>query len=156
MATKNLLGAGAVLHVGESLVSPDGKSKAILQEDGNFVVYKDGKDIFATHTYKGSKQSSVPELVRLFFNTFYDEMFVFDDFFLLSLTEHRRNFKQKIFFFLSLQAGHTLIPQEDGNLVIYASPEHGNRPIWATNTVGKNTGRVTLALGDEGLLVLVD
>lgn len=37
--------------------------------------------------------------------------------------------------------------------MIYA--EDG-RPVWATNTVGKATGRVTLAVGDEGPLVLVD
>ena len=112
MVSKTLLGAGAVLKRGEKLVSPNGKVEAILQDDGNFVVYIDKKDVWASHTYLGSKESSVPDA-----------------------------------------AGHTLVPQEDGNLVIYA--EDG-RPVWATNTVGKATGRVTLAVGDEGPLVLVD
>ena len=47
MVSKTLLGAGAVLHVGEKLVSPNGKCEAVLQDDGNFVVYVDKKDIWA-------------------------------------------------------------------------------------------------------------
>ena len=44
---KTLLGAGAVLHRGEKLASPNGKAEAKLQDDGNFVVYVDGKDVWA-------------------------------------------------------------------------------------------------------------
>lgn len=47
MASKTLLGAGAVLHKGEKLVSPNGKCEAVLQDDGNFVVYVDKKDVWA-------------------------------------------------------------------------------------------------------------
>ena len=46
-ASKTLLGAGAVLHRGEKLVSPSGKVEAVLQDDGNFVVYVDKKDVWA-------------------------------------------------------------------------------------------------------------
>lgn len=47
MASLSLLGAGAVLHKGEKLVSPNGKCEAVLQDDGNFVVYVDKKDVWA-------------------------------------------------------------------------------------------------------------
>jgi len=47
MVSKTLLGAGAVLNKGEKLVSPNGKAEAILQDDGNFVVYLDKKDVWA-------------------------------------------------------------------------------------------------------------
>lgn len=47
VSSKTLLGAGAVLHRGEKLVSPSGKCEAVLQDDGNFVVYVDKKDVWA-------------------------------------------------------------------------------------------------------------
>lgn len=49
MVSNTLLGAGAVLHKGEKLVSPSGKVEAILQDDGNFVVYVDKKDVWARY-----------------------------------------------------------------------------------------------------------
>ena len=56
MASHNLLGEGAALTAGEQLTSPDGKSRAVLQSDGNFVVYQKPPSggtgervMFATH-----------------------------------------------------------------------------------------------------------
>ena len=51
MVSKTLLGAGAVLKRGEKLVSPNGKVEAILQDDGNFVVYIDKKDVWARSVF---------------------------------------------------------------------------------------------------------
>lgn len=111
---KHLLGVGDTLLPGEYLVSPDRTARALLQDDGNLVVYKkqaDGSDkmVWATHTYDG--------------NT------------------------------LGKLLGAKLIVQEDHNLVLYTKE---GAPAWATNTHERGTGRATLALGDEGILVLVD
>lgn len=113
---KPLLGVGDKLLPGEFLVSPGKTARALLQTDGNFVVYKkkpDGSEeiVWATHTYDG--------------NT------------------------------LGLNLGGFLIVQEDHNLVLYTADED-KKVAWATNTHEKGTGRATLALGDEGILVLVD
>jgi hypothetical protein len=56
---KHLLGVGDVLLAGDFLVSPDRTARAILQDDGNFVVYKkqpDGSEKikWASHTYDGN------------------------------------------------------------------------------------------------------
>lgn len=109
-----LLGAGASLRAGESLVSPSGNAKFTIQPDGNAVVYQvqaDGteKCLFATHTHAGNPAA--------------------------------------------LGAGKSFVIQEDDNAVLY---DGAGKPVWATNTVEKGVGRVTLALGDNGVLVLVD
>jgi hypothetical protein len=109
-----LLGAGASLGLGESLVSPSGNARFTIQPDGNAVVYQvqpDGteKCMFATHTHAGNPAA--------------------------------------------LGAGASFVIQEDDNCVLY---DRAGKPVWATNTVEKGVGRVTLALGDNGVLVLVD
>ena len=109
-----LLGAGASLRTGESLVSPSGNARFTVQPDGNAVVYQvqpDGteKCLFATHTHAGNPAA--------------------------------------------LGQGAAFVIQEDDNAVLY---DAAGKPVWATNTVEKGVGRVTLALGDNGVLVLVD
>ena len=109
-----LLGAGASLRTGESLVSPSGNARFTVQPDGNAVVYQvqpDGteKCLFATHTHAGNPAA--------------------------------------------LGQGAAFVIQEDDNAVLY---DTAGKPVWATNTVEKGVGRVTLALGDNGVLVLVD
>ena len=109
-----LLGAGASLRTGESLVSPSGNARFTIQPDGNAVVYQiqaDGteKCLFATHTHAGNPAA--------------------------------------------LGQGKAFVIQEDDNAVLY---DGSGKPVWATNTVEKGAGRVTLALGDNGVLVLVD
>jgi hypothetical protein len=109
-----LLGAGASLGTGESLVSPSGNARFTIQPDGNAVVYQvqaDGteKCLWATHTHAGNPAA--------------------------------------------LGQGASFVIQEDDNAVLY---DKAGKPVWATNTVEKGVGRVTLALGDNGVLVLVD
>eukprot|EP00884_Botryococcus_braunii_P005515 jgi/Botrbrau1/14965/Bobra.0018s0068.1 len=49
-----------------------------------------------------------------------------------------------------------LAVQGDNNIVTYTLFAGEEAPVWASNTCGKGTGQATLALGDLGLLVLVD
>eukprot|EP00884_Botryococcus_braunii_P003207 jgi/Botrbrau1/12888/Bobra.0299s0008.1 len=62
---KSFLKLDEKLHPGDYLVSPDRKSKAVLQDDGNFVVYSHDVNgnlgvAFATHTYAGNTLGKEP------------------------------------------------------------------------------------------------
>lgn len=115
MASHDLLGEGAALRSGEQLVSPDGKTRFVMQADGNAVVYQKPPSggtgervLFATHN---GDTLGVGGVATKFVVT----------------REH--------------------------NLV---SVDNAGKVIWESKTEGKGEGKVTLALGDNGLLVLVD
>lgn len=46
--------------------------------------------------------------------------------------------------------------QADNNIVTYTTFAGEESAVWASNTCGKGVGLATLALGDLGLLILVD
>lgn len=46
----NVLKSGQELRAGQSIVSPNGKTKLSFQADGNLVIYRDGKALWATGT----------------------------------------------------------------------------------------------------------
>jgi len=47
---KDILGSGQILYKGETLKSPNGQYKLILQNDGNLVLYDGGRAIWSTKT----------------------------------------------------------------------------------------------------------
>lgn len=51
VATNNVLKSGQELRANKSIVSPNGKTKLTFQADGNLVVYRDGKALWATGTW---------------------------------------------------------------------------------------------------------
>ena len=115
MASHNLLGEGAALRAGEQLVSPDGKTRFVMQADGNAVVYQ--------------KPPSGGTGERVLFVTHNGDTLGVDG------------------------VATKFIVTRDHNLV---SVDDTGKVIWESKTEGKGEGKVTLALGDNGLLVLVD
>lgn len=115
MASHNLLGEGAALQAGEQLISPDGKTRFVMQPDGNAVVYQKPPSggtgervLFATHN---GDTLGVDGVATKFIVT----------------------------------RTHDLVSVDDTGKI-----------IWSSKTEGKGEGRVTLALGDNGILALVD
>lgn len=113
--TKDTLGSNGVLEMNQSLVSQNGKYVAIMQGDGNFVVYNGSRPIWATNT---AKKGAVRAIMQS------DGNFVLYD------NAGRPKWASQT----ARKNGVKLIMQNDGNLVIYTS---ANKPVWATNTVGK-------------------
>jgi hypothetical protein len=103
---------GERLTIGQALVSGDGRFRAVMQEDGNFVIYKGNAAIWATGAGKGK---------YLVFQTdgnvviYRSEGFVDPG-------------------WATGARGVRFVMQSDGNLVLY---DASNRPTWASNTAGR-------------------
>jgi len=110
---RDTLEHGATLRGGEELRSPDGRYRAAMQTDGNFVVYG-GSALWATGTNNGHGHFVTMQ----------------DDHNLVVYGEHRHPK------WASNTNGHgqghaRLVMQNDGNLVVY---DGHNKPLWASNT----------------------
>lgn len=104
----------AGLGVNQAIISQNGKYNAIMQIDGNFVVYKQGYPIWATNTARSGANVSVMQG---------DGNFVL------------YNGNKPLWASQTAgSGGKQLIIQNDGNLVIYTS---NNKPVWASQTAGK-------------------
>jgi len=107
---------GGTLRNGEELRSSDGRYRAVMQSDGNFVVYGGGA-LWASNTNNGHGHYLVMQEDR--------NLVVYD---------HHNHPK-----WASNTNGHghghpRLVMQSDGNLVIY---DAHNKPLWASNTNGR-------------------
>ncbi|MGK4579257.1 hypothetical protein [Kitasatospora sp. HPMI-4] len=101
----------ATLYKNQAWTSGNGRTVLRVQEDGNFVLYKDGRPAWqAPNAWPNGNAAVMQE----------DGNFVLYDAgghaLWASGTWHR---------------GAYLSVQDDGNVVVY---DHNNRPVWATNT----------------------
>lgn len=113
MVFTDRLRANESLYKGQSIFSPNGKYEAILQDDGNFVLYK-RSPIWASNTDKH------PDVVKLCMQ-YDDNLVIYDE-------------KNPIWASNSWRQNGSdcvLVMQDDGNLVIYRT-EQCNEPIWST------------------------
>jgi hypothetical protein len=110
------LDQGGVLKANEELRSQDGRYRAVMQADGNFVVYG-GRALWASNTMGHG-----------------GHYVILQDDHNLVVYDHHRGAK-----WASGTNGHghqhvRLVMQNDGNLVLY---DTHNRPHWASNTNGQ-------------------
>lgn len=117
-SSKSVLGYMGVLHQGQKLVSPNGMFEAVLQRDGNFVVYRvrrfTKKAIWATGTAKATA-AAIVSLNRDGSVTLYGAR------------------SQEVWTNGSASFYPTFLAmQDDGNLVLYTSE---NVPLWASRGI---------------------
>lgn len=120
-SNKDTLGTEEVLEQDESIISTSKQFCAVLQSDGNFVVYKSltRKDpLWASNTWMVDN----PRPFRLKLNN-NGELSLFD--------KEGQTVWNSGSAYQGSEGNYRLIIQNDGNLVIY---DIENRPIWATNT----------------------
>lgn len=102
------LKAGQELAAGQALVSPEGGYRAVMQRDGNFVVYGPGRSVlFASRTLGSNARTTIQSDGNL-------------------VTYSGRTWASNT---PGTGNGSRLVMQDDGNLVIYA---HWGAAIWST------------------------
>jgi hypothetical protein len=110
----NILSAGQNLMAGENLVSPDGRYRLAMQNDGNLVLYSPNRAIWWTGTHgRPANRLAVQADANVVLygpNTHY----------WATWTQGRGTVR--------------LVMQNDGNLVLYDAQ---NRPVWNTRTAGR-------------------
>jgi len=111
----------------KQLISPDGKTKFAMQDDGNLVLYKDGKPVWSTNTY----QAKACKL----------EMQNDGNLVVTSLSTGKPVWASK-----TVSPGAFLTIQNDGNAVIY---DKFLKAIWATGTSISSPQKSTLYAGDS-------
>ena len=112
---RSVLNAGETLQPNQSLVSPNGLLKLLLQSDGNLVLYNQNTPKWASNTAGQSAKSLLMQA---------DGNLVV---YTATQAIWASNTNGKGTSFLSLQ--------DDGNLVVYQTPTPDSQiPIWATNT----------------------
>jgi hypothetical protein len=124
--TGDALLAEKCLIPGDFLRSPSGEYVAIMQGDGNFVLYKgepySGEALWATDTLPGEGDH-------------FAKMQPDGNFVLYHGSPHQQIAP---YWATDTDQGHAsyfLRMQDDGNLVIYKGEPHSTQAIWATNTV---------------------
>ncbi|MEH2242052.1 hypothetical protein [Nostoc sp.] len=109
----SILNSGEYLFVNQSLISPNGKYKAIQQSDGRLGLYNYNTPLWASYTYNKVAYYTIMQtdcnLVTYTYNR-------------IPLWASRTN---------GLGSGCRLRVQDDGNLVIYTD---NNVPVWQTGT----------------------
>lgn len=113
--SSDTLGPNGVLGMNQSIVSRNGRYVAIMQGDGNFVVYNQGRPIWATRT---ERRGAVRAIMQS------------DGNFVLYTNTNRPVWASNT----ARSGGVRLVMQNDGNLVMYKG---NNLPVWASNTAGK-------------------
>jgi hypothetical protein len=108
---------GQTIHANEFLESENRQFVAIMQSDGNFVVYTTRKPIFDTGTYRNGGHHFILQG---------------DGNLVVYTADGRPVWSPNIF------TADILVMQNDGNLVAYT---HDRRPVWASNSVTPGTGR---------------
>lgn len=111
----NTLGLSQSLSAGQSIVSPDGRYRLVMQGDGNLVLYSPYRALWWTRT-DGKPANRV--VVQSDGNiVLYDA--------------------QNRYYWAAMTQGNpnaSLVLQDDGNLVLYSA---SGRPLWSTFTYGK-------------------
>lgn len=110
----NILYSGQILLKGQQLTSPNGIYKAIMQNDGNFVLYGKNNALWSTDTVANGDYLIMQEDGNL-------NIYVSCNF---ATWSSNTQF-----------SGDYLVCQDDGNLVIY---NEYNEPVWSTNTQNRN------------------
>ena len=124
MSGTNTLQGGAKLVANQYLVSTNGRFKAIMQGDGNFVVYDGGRGLWWSMLNWSAPKSATISMQG-------------DGNLCMYPTEETGSggstwcSYQKLS--IPLYGNHKLIMQDDGNLVMYKSD--GVTALWSTNTV---------------------
>jgi hypothetical protein len=118
------LGIERTLHPYDFLRSTDGRYVAIMQADGNFVIYKQGGiPVWATGTW-GSINAGTRAIMQ------WDGNFV-----LYRPVDPKVPHETPIWATGTVNhPSSVIIMQNDCNLVIYEPTSSGGRPIWASNT----------------------
>ncbi len=101
----------------QPLISCDGRFQALLQQDGNFVIYQAGTPLGSTNTV-GSDASTATLLA--------------DGAFALYSAKGKTVWQTQSAGLL----GAVMLMQNDGNLVLYDSDTSSATPVWASNTFG--------------------
>lgn len=115
------LAAGEVLNVNEFLLSAGGAYSAIMQKDGNFVIYEGSPQTSATPIWATGTQRQV--------GTYFAAMQNDGNFVLYNGSPVQQGSPYWASQTQSSTGAYFLIMQDDGNLVIYAG-----RPTWASGT----------------------
>lgn len=118
---KDVLACGNTLNGAnyEQIISQDGRTKLLMQADGNLVIYYGRNPIWASNTNVGTNLPNKAVLQL-------DGNFVIYN-----------SLGRAIWHSNTRSALKTrLVMQNDHNLVLY---DANNRPIWATNTINKNS-----------------
>lgn len=116
-ATRSILAPGQTLKRGEQLTSPNGRFKAVMQTDGNFVIYGPGNSVLRPWMGAGDTASMNTDGNFVLYSGGHDTW----------ASDTAGN------------GGARLLMQNDGNLVVYSAPAAGNRALWESETSG---GRV--------------
>ncbi|NJM33642.1 MAG: hypothetical protein HC850_01865 [Rhodomicrobium sp.] len=112
------VGAGASMAPGQYLLSNNGRYAAVMQSDGNFVVYDGNRGLWASATEnRGGTQLAIQGDGNVV-------VYTADGGALWSTGTNGKG-------------ASTLIMQDDGNLVLY--PDGGGGASWASNTVQSNS-----------------
>lgn len=111
------LATGQALNVNDFLLSGNGSYKAIMQSDGNFVIYAGSKPIWASNTVRGN-------------GTYYAVMQSDGNFVLYNGTPQHQGPPYWASNTVTGGGEYSLCMQNDGNLVIYRGSA-----TWASNTV---------------------
>jgi hypothetical protein len=107
----------SVIYPGQMMQNASRKYSAILQSDGNFVIYKDGTAMWESGTY----YARIGKKVKLVAMQSDGNMVIYD-------VDSKPIWSSGSYG----NVGSRLVMQSDGNLVIYKS---NGTPVWATNTV---------------------
>jgi hypothetical protein len=116
----NIISNNKTLSPGQSFKSPSGIYTAIFQTDGNFVVYKSGKALFAT-TNTTYNKGAVKAIMQS------------DGNFVIYNSANTPLFSTGTYG----HPGAWMVMQDDGNLVIYDSDR--KTPLWSSNTYQGST-----------------
>jgi lysophospholipase L1-like esterase len=103
----------------QPLISCDGRFQALLQQDGNLVIYQDGTPLGSTNTV-GSGASTATLLA--------------DGAFALYSASGKTVWQTQSAGLL----GAVMLMQNDGNLVLYDSDTASANPVWASNTFARS------------------
>ena len=110
MSFYNTLHHDHTLHRGQQITSNNGTFIAIMQHDGNFVLYEHGRPLWASNTVGRGTRCIMQSDGNL---VVYDNQHP-----TWASNTHGKG-------------GHYLIVQNDGNLVLY---DRHDKPLWASNT----------------------
>ncbi|KZX20757.1 hypothetical protein [Rathayibacter tanaceti] len=126
LAAQNVLSGGGALLAGQQLTSSNGRARAAMQGDGNFVVYIDGSARWSSVTSGGGNRLEMqPDGNAVVYAPGGGSRWA-------SNTQGN--------------PGARMVMQDDGNLVVYAS---SGRPLWSSSTSIAPVVRDVLVGGTE-------
>ena len=119
--------SGEVLNPGQSIVSSDGRSRFIYQDDGNLVLYRDGAALWASRTDGRGVGVCIMQADG-------------------NLVLYTPGGKAVWASGTDGSPGSYLIAKNDGNVVIYRPDSH---QVWASNTVTRKQGTINAIIEEQ-------